>query len=379
MYDIVQIKVYSEVGGIPQAWNQHQKGTVFRIPYLDKENIKFMQWPIDTNTFVKLCLIEYVFVSLSLALVITKFFPAIHSEIVSRATSLEYQSLYWGAAVVSNVFVYGLLLTAARGFNLVMFNTSQIDLFHFDVNHTAASSTFMIIIPIMQEVISVVILFFVALVTSVRTRSRSVPRLPKGMAKFIVNISFCFTCFCCCVCCSQHCRAKSLGVLVLFSFMTITYHGIMTVISAGFMLFIDALRTNAITITALFISLVIFMVVLVSLSIFLLSRGRNVAMYQQVLNCCGSIILIITVFIAVMLLIVLYMIIFFSLNLTGFKGIVTGLTPSIALSAATWYIKKRLKTQTAISTEHGIRTTCGSVNNEEMTWETDPERQCVPR
>ena len=121
------------------------------------------------------------------------------------------------------------------------------------------------------------------------------------------------------------------------------------------------------------------MVVLVSLSIFLLSRGRNVAMYQQVLNCCGSIILIITVYIAVMLLIVLYMIIFFSLNLTGFKAIVTGLTPSIALSAATWYIKKRLKTQTAISTEHGIRTTCGSVNNEEMTWETDPERQCVPR
>ena len=271
----------------------------------------------------------------------------------------------------------GLLLTAARGFNLVMFNTSQIDFFLFYVNHTAASSTFMIIIPSM--LFSHVILFFIALVTSVRTRSRSVPRLPKGMAKFIVNISFCFTCFCCCVCCSQHCRAKTLGVLVLFSFMTIMYHGIMTVISVGFIFFIDALRTNAITITALFISLVIFMVVIVSSSIFLLSRGRNVAMNQQILNCCGNINMIITVFIAVMLLIVLYMIIFFSLNLTGFKAIVTGLTPSIALSAATWYIKKRLKTQTAISTEHGIRTTCGSVNNEEMTWETDPERQCVPR
>ena len=125
MYDIVQIKVYSEVGGIPQAWNQHQKGTVYRTLYRDKDDIKFMQWPIDTNTFVKLCLIEYVFVSLVMA----KFFPAIHSEVVSRATSLEYQSLYWGAAVVSNVFVYGLLLTAARGFNLAMFNSSQRDFF----------------------------------------------------------------------------------------------------------------------------------------------------------------------------------------------------------------------------------------------------------
>ena len=71
----VQIKVYSEVGGIPQAWNQHQKGTVFRIPYRDKDDIKFMQWPIDTNTFVKLCLIEYIMlVSLSLALVIARQF-----------------------------------------------------------------------------------------------------------------------------------------------------------------------------------------------------------------------------------------------------------------------------------------------------------------
>ena len=102
----------------------------------------------------------------------------------------------------------------------------------------------MIIIPIMQEVISLVILFIAALVTSVRSRSvTDVPRLPKGMAKFIVNIS---TCFCCCVCCSQHCRAKTLGVLVLFSFMTITYHSIMTVISVGFILFIEVhARTNA--------------------------------------------------------------------------------------------------------------------------------------
>ena len=124
----------------------------------------------------------------------------------------------------------------------------------------------MIIIPLMQEVTIDVILFIAALVTSMRGRSvADVPRLPKGMAKFIVNISFCFTCFCCCVCCSQHCRAKTLGVLVLFSFMTITFRGVMTVISVGFILFIDAFRTNAITITALFSSLVIFTVVFVFL------------------------------------------------------------------------------------------------------------------
>ena len=41
-------------------------------------------------------------------------------------------------------------------------------------------------------------------------------------------------------------------------------------------------------------------------------------------------------------MVVIYMIIVFSLNLKGVTGILTGLIPSIALSAASWYIRKRL-------------------------------------
>ena len=52
--------------------------------------------------------------------------------------------------------------------------------------------------------------------------------------------------------------------------------------------------------------------------------------------------MLISVFGAVALMVVMYMIIVFSLNLNGVAGIVTGLIPSIALSATSWYIKKRL-------------------------------------
>ena len=80
---------------------------------------------MNEHSFVKLSLVEYVFVSMSLAVIIAKFFPAIHNQIVSKTVnSLEYQSLYWGSVVVTNVvtnvFTYGLVLVAARGWSLYM-------------------------------------------------------------------------------------------------------------------------------------------------------------------------------------------------------------------------------------------------------------------
>ena len=56
--------------------------------------------------------------SLSLALMIAKFFPAVHNQIVSKATRLEYQSFYWGTAVVSNIFVNTLFSWAIRGWSI---------------------------------------------------------------------------------------------------------------------------------------------------------------------------------------------------------------------------------------------------------------------
>ena len=76
---------------------------------------------MNAHSFVKLSLVEYVFVSLCLAVIIAKFFPAIHNQIVSTVVnSLEYQSLYWGSAVVTNVFTYGLVFLFARGLSLNM-------------------------------------------------------------------------------------------------------------------------------------------------------------------------------------------------------------------------------------------------------------------
>ena len=53
------------------------------------------------------------------------------------------------------------------------------------------------------------------------------------------------------------------------------------------------------------------------------------------------------VFGAVMLIVIMYMVLFFSLKLTGISGVITGLIPSIALSAVSWYIKKRLQREEA--------------------------------
>ena len=76
--------MYSEVGGRPQTWDQSQKGTVtfnedyrydFYGGYMDDYGtaMLFMNLPLSAHAAVNLCLAEYVFVSLSLALIIAKF------------------------------------------------------------------------------------------------------------------------------------------------------------------------------------------------------------------------------------------------------------------------------------------------------------------
>ena len=157
---------------------------------------------MNAHQFAKLSLAEYVFVSLSLALVISKYFPGVHDQIVSRATRLEHQSLYWGTAVVSNVFVYGLLLTAGRGCS-IYFATFKYASFLFSYPWWSS-------VPItlgIQEVVVFLILIFGATIALTRRDSvRDIP-IPKQMAKVLINLSFCWSCFCCCVCC--HKRRKT--------------------------------------------------------------------------------------------------------------------------------------------------------------------------
>ena len=138
---------------------------------------------------------EYVLVSLALALIIAVFFPAVHNTIVPRASArLGYKSLYWGTAVVSNVFIYGLVFALGRGLFII---TRYIEL--FPIKHFTAS---LFIVPCIQEVVVHVILFVGALIASLGNE-HGVPIPNKGVAKIVINISFCFSCFCCCVCCSS--------------------------------------------------------------------------------------------------------------------------------------------------------------------------------
>ena len=211
------------------------------------------------QTFVKLSLAEYVFVSLSVALVIAKFFPAVHNQIVSRATILEHQSLYWGTAVVSNVFTYGLLFAAMR------WGSITIQMLYLEIiynNYIVLRTIFesYTVIPCVQEVIIHVILFIGAIVASLRNNGGISIPYPRGMAKVMINISFCWTCFCCCVCCSQRCKAKTLKVLVMFSFMVFIHRNIMDVISLTFMMFIETSRVLIITFAFLYLSLMVFLV-----------------------------------------------------------------------------------------------------------------------
>ena len=59
-------------------------------------------------------------------------------------------------------------------------------------------------------------------------------------------------------------------------------------------------------------------------------------------------------------MVVIYMIIVFSLNLKGVTGILTGLIPSIALSAASLYIKKRLLIKEASRSKIQDQPECGA-------------------
>ena len=260
---IIQIKVYSysEAGSRPLTWDQNQKGTItfdydyyygYSDYYDDSKVMEFMKWSMNAHSFVKLSLVEYVFVSLCLAVIIAKFFPAIHNQIVSKAVnSLEYQSLYWGSVVVSNVFTYGLVLVAARGLSLYMqywLYYNIVSLYKHDkLNY---GSLFVLYI---QEFVVYVILSVGALFASLRNHHNKVIAMPTGMGKVMINISFCFSCFCFCICCSQRCRAKTLQIVILFSFMTFIYHIIMDVISIGFILFIEESRTFYISLTLLYI------------------------------------------------------------------------------------------------------------------------------
>ena len=333
----------------------------------DNSELQLMQWPISLQTFTILGLTEYVFVSLSLALVIAKLFPVVHNQIVSKATSLGHQSLYWGTVVISNVFTYGLLFAASRGWSIFEQNGLHVLLSEKLTNVS-------LIAICIQEVIIHVILFMAAIVT---LKNSSFTSIPKGMAKIIINISLCWTCIFLCICRSGHKRTKVIRVLIVFSLMSFIFHNIMNFISFLFLLFIDWYRSTAVIFALLYISLLVFLTFFLSLSLFSLLHDDKIPLCQQFIKFVGSICSFVAIFIAVILLLIMYMIIFYSLNVKGIARIVTGLIPSIGLSAISWFIKKRL-----LGEQHHSNTTTGqshygitgmSINNDDDGEEIETE------
>ena len=207
-----QVKVYS-CETYPHVWDESQKGIATfdddYFGYYGHDNyvvLTFISQPIYYHTFIIFSLTEYVFVSLSLSLVIAKFFPAVHNRIVSRATRLEHQSLYWGTAVVSNIFVYGLLFWVERCMSTTYMN-------EFIPIYVPIS------VPITTVIIITAILFLGSLFASLRNDSRNNVPIPSGAIRGVIYISFCWSFLCCCFCCSPRCRTKTMRVLVLFSFL----------------------------------------------------------------------------------------------------------------------------------------------------------------
>ena len=113
---------------------------------------------MDADHYVKLSTAEYVMISLSLSLVIAKFFPTIHNHLVSKVTKLEHQSLYWGTVIVFNAFTYSLLFLAGRGWGIT---NVAFGLLHLPIGWIPI--TCMLVI---QELVLNIILFVGALVAS---------------------------------------------------------------------------------------------------------------------------------------------------------------------------------------------------------------------
>ena len=320
---------------MPETWDINQKGTTSLQLKINSFNVEEVtDWVTNKDTILNMCAAEYVFVSLSLALVIANQFPAYHRNIVTKMTNQKHRSLYWGAVMVSNFYIYGLIYLTGKAYSIFLTEAMQ-------------AVPMLYVISCVKEVIVYIILFAAALLA---LRNGTDIPIPTGIAKLIINISFCFSCFCCCICCPSRCTSMILQVLVLFSFMCFIYYSIMDVISVGFLLLQQGGVAVTLTITTLHISFLFFSMLFgfyIILQLSTTTKIRNKTYRQQLqrlLNAVLGAFMLLIIFCAVMCSIIVYMLLVLHVQPEGITGLVTSLTPSIILSAAGWYIKKKLIT-----------------------------------
>ena len=279
----------------------------------------------ETNeiSFIYIGMTEYVFVSFSVALIIAIYFPKVHNQIVLKATRLEHQSLYWGSAIVSNLFTYGLILPGARAYDIYG-------------SYEITSIKSVPIVLCVQEMVVYAILFVGTLLALLRDSDIDIP-IPTGGMKILINVPFC-----CLYCCRMpdKTRKKVTKVLILFSCMNFIFHNIMDVISLLFIMFVDQARAKAVTAAILYISFILFLILFVS---FLCYRLFHLLQQKKRLTIFGFFAITIIGFVAVTFILIMYMTIFFKYNPSELNIISTALLPSILLSTGSWYMKENFQ------------------------------------
>ena len=296
------------------------------------ENVEFSAIQgLHHDSFIHFSLSEYVFVSTSVALIIAMHFPGVHKQIVSKATSrLEYRSLYWGTAVVSNIFTYGLVLVFGMSIMIYALGLEKLSV---------------LIVLMVQEVIVHVILFVGTLFVIIRgSHSENIP-IPKGVVSTLFYPSFCcFVCFASSALFSK----KMIKFMVVFGFMTFIYHNVMDLISLAFIMLVDQFRAKAITITILYISLVVFLIFAISFVLFQLSHMLRRKKHIKLFTFFATIIIFCF---AVIFLFAMFVTLLFATDYSGVNVVATVILPSIVLSAGSWYIKRRFQEELNISNE----------------------------
>ena len=181
-----------------------------------------------------------------------------------------------------------------------------------------------------------VIIYIIFFLVSLFTNNSDVP-IPEGMGKFLINASLCFILYCS-VCCSTHRKEKVLRVLVMFSLMTFIFHAIMEAVSVCFNLIVNVPET--VTVISLYILALTFLIVFCYYIIMATTDLTDLKNWTQWLKLIATVLGLITIFGAIMLIIIVYMIMILHLQPEGFPAVVSALLPPVVLSGAAWYLKK---------------------------------------
>ena len=131
-------------------------------------------------------------------------------------------------------------------------------------------------------------------------------------------------------------------------------------------MFVKFLDESVAFFMVMYISLLVYLLFSVSYSLFIAFQNEKLPLYRQCIPCLGSMCMLVTVFSAVIIIFAMYIYLYIFLKPSGLNGIVAGLLPSVALSAVSWYIKKKLLSSsynTPVS-QLEFGTTCVPVNGD---------------